>query len=41
MQGVRPIASRDALAFAGAWEADQDPDEFLADLYVPRYASLP
>jgi hypothetical protein len=40
-QGVRPITSVDELAFPGVWESDEEPDEFLADLYASRHASLP
>ena len=40
-QGVRPIESVDELAFPGVWESDQELDEFLADLYASRRASLP
>ncbi len=40
-QGVRPITSVDELAFPCVWESDQELDEFLADLYASRHASLP
>jgi hypothetical protein len=40
-QGVRPITSVDELAFPGVWESDEELDEFLADLYASRRASLP
>jgi len=40
-QGVRPIASADELAFPGVWESDEELDEFLADLYASRRASMP
>jgi hypothetical protein len=36
-----PIESVDELAFPGVWESDQELDEFLADLYASRRASLP
>jgi hypothetical protein len=29
------------LAFPGVWESDEELDEFLADLYASRRASLP
>jgi hypothetical protein len=40
-QGVHPITSVDELAFPGVWESDEELDEFLADLYASRRASLP
>ncbi|HXZ74296.1 MAG TPA: hypothetical protein VEH31_25985 [Streptosporangiaceae bacterium] len=40
-QGVRPITSVDELAMPGVWESDEELDEFLADLYASRRASLP
>jgi hypothetical protein len=40
-QGVQPIASVDELAFPGVWESDEELDEFLADLYASRRASMP
>jgi len=40
-QGVQPIGSVDELAFPGVWESDEELDEFLADLYASRRASLP
>lgn len=40
-QGVQPITSVDELAFPGVWESDEELDEFLADLYAARRASLP
>ncbi|MGH3158805.1 MAG: hypothetical protein ACRDNF_19835 [Streptosporangiaceae bacterium] len=40
-QGVRPITSVDELAFPGVWESDEELDDFLADLYASRRASLP
>jgi hypothetical protein len=40
-QGVPPITSVDELAFPGVWESDEELDEFLADLYASRRASLP
>jgi hypothetical protein len=40
-QGILPIASVDELAFPGVWESDEELDEFLADLYASRRASVP
>jgi hypothetical protein len=40
-QGVQPIASVDELAFPDVWESDEELDEFLADLYASRRASMP
>jgi hypothetical protein len=40
-QGVRPISSVDELVFPGVWESDEELDEFLADLYASRRASMP
>jgi hypothetical protein len=40
-QGIQPIASVDELAFPGVWESDQELDDFLADLYASRRASMP
>jgi hypothetical protein len=40
-QGVQPIASVAELAFPGVWESDEELDEFLADLYASRRASMP
>ncbi len=40
-QGIQPIASVDDLAFPGVWESDEELDEFLADLYASRRASMP
>jgi hypothetical protein len=40
-QGVRPIASVDELAVPGVWQSDEELDEFLADLYASRHASMP
>lgn len=39
-QGIQPIASVDELAFPGAWESDEELDEFLADLYASRRANI-
>ena len=39
-QGVQPITSVDELAFPGAWESDEELDEFLADLYASRRANV-
>ncbi len=36
----RPI-SVDDVAFPGVWESDEELDEFLADLYASRPASMP
>jgi hypothetical protein len=40
-QGIQPIASVDELVFPGVWESDEELDEFLADLYASRRASMP
>ena len=40
-QGIQPIASVDELAFPGVWESDEELDDFLADLYASRRASMP
>lgn len=40
-QGIQPIASVDELAFPDVWESDQELDDFLADLYASRRASMP
>jgi hypothetical protein len=37
-QGVRPVASVDDLTRPGLFESDDEPDEFLADLYASRRA---
>lgn len=39
-QGVRPIQSVDELVYPGAFESDEELDEFLADLYASRHAGL-
>lgn len=42
-QGVRPIASLEdleALAHPELWDSDEEYDEFLADLYASRRASI-
>jgi hypothetical protein len=39
-QGVRPVASVDELARPGLFESDEELDEFLADLYTSRRASM-
>lgn len=39
-QGVKPIASVEELAQPGAFESDEELDEFLADLYASRRAGL-
>jgi hypothetical protein len=39
-QGIQPITSVDELAFPGAWESDEELDEFLADLYASRRANV-
>ena len=36
----QPITSVDELAFPGAWESDEELDEFLADLYASRRANV-
>lgn len=40
-QGIQPIASVDELAFPGMWQSDKELDDFLADLYASRRASMP
>jgi len=40
-QGIQPIASVDELVFPGVWESDEELEEFLADLYASRRASMP
>jgi hypothetical protein len=37
-QGVRPIISIDELAVPGAFESDEELDEFLSDRYASRRA---
>jgi hypothetical protein len=37
--GCTPLA--DELAFPGVWESDEELDDFLADLYASRRASMP
>ncbi len=39
-QGVRPIESVDELGRPGAFESDEELDEFLADLYASRHIGL-
>jgi hypothetical protein len=39
-QGVGPVASVDELARPGAFESDEELDEFLADLYAARHTGL-
>jgi hypothetical protein len=39
-QGVGPITSVEELALPGAFESDEELDEFLADLYASRRAGL-
>jgi len=39
-QGVSPVESVDDLARPGAFESDEELDEFLADLYASRHAGL-
>ncbi len=39
-QGVSPVASVDELARPGAFESDEELDEFLADLYAARHTGL-
>jgi hypothetical protein len=39
-QGVRPIESVDELVYPGAFESDEELDEFLADLYASRHTGL-
>jgi hypothetical protein len=39
-QGVRPIESVDELVRPGAFETDEELDEFLADLYSSRRTRL-
>lgn len=40
LHGIQPIASVEELAFPGVWESDEELDEFLADLYASRRASM-
>jgi len=43
-QGVQPITSVDALAFAGVWESGEELDDFLAGLSAslgPRRGAVP
>ena len=40
-QGIRPIGSVSELVFPGVWDSDEELDDFLADLYASRRASLP
>jgi hypothetical protein len=40
-QGIQPIASVDELVLPGVWESDEELDDFLADLYASRRASMP
>jgi hypothetical protein len=35
-QGIQPLTSADELVRAGAFESDDELDEFLADLYESR-----
>lgn len=39
-QGIRPIASVAELADPNAFESDEEVEEFLADLYASRRASI-
>jgi hypothetical protein len=39
-QGVGPVESVDDLVRPGAFESDEELDEFLADLYASRHAEL-
>jgi hypothetical protein len=39
-QGIRPIESVDELVRPGAFESDEELDEFLADLYTSRHTGL-
>jgi hypothetical protein len=39
-QGVTPIASADELALPGVFEQDSEYDDFIADLYESRQASV-
>lgn len=39
-QGVQPITSVGEPAFPGAWESDDELDEFLADLYASRRSNV-
>jgi hypothetical protein len=39
-QGVKPIASADDLLLPGAFESEEELDEFLADLYASRRAGM-
>jgi hypothetical protein len=39
-QGVKPIESTDDLLLPGAFESEDELDEFLADLYASRRAGM-
>lgn len=39
-QRIPPIASADELVFPGVWESAEELDEFLADLYATRRATI-
>jgi hypothetical protein len=39
-RGLRPISSAADLACDGAFESDEELDEFLTDLYASRRANL-
>lgn len=39
-QGIQPIGSVDELADPNAFESDEEVEEFLADLYASRRASI-
>jgi len=39
-QGVKPISSVDELARPNLFESDEEPDEFLADLYESRRTGM-
>lgn len=39
-QGIRPIASVAELADPNGFESDEEVEEFLADLYASRRASI-
>jgi hypothetical protein len=39
-QGVTPITSADDLLLPGAFESEDELDEFLADLYASRRAGM-
>jgi hypothetical protein len=39
-QGVRPIESVGELVYPGAFESDEELDEFLADLYASRHTGM-